>query len=48
MAEDKQLLPVGDIPPGCKVITGQFWQGSIARHARRRLSYAVWGALADR
>lgn len=48
VAEDKELLPAGDIPEGCEVITGQFWQGSIARHARRRLSYAVWGALADR
>ncbi len=46
--EDKELLPAGDIPQGCEVITGQFWQGSIARHARRRLSYAVWSALADR
>ena len=48
VAEDKELLPAGDIPQGCEVITGQFWQGSIARHARRRLSYAVWSAVADR
>jgi len=48
VAEDKELLPTGDIPQGCEVISGQFWQGSIARHARRRLSYAVWSALADR
>ena len=48
VAEDKELLPAGDIPQGCEVISGQFWQGSIARHARRRLSYAVWSALADR
>ena len=47
-AEHKDLLPVGDVPGGCEVITGQFWQGAIARHARRRLSYAVWSVLADR
>ena len=48
VAEDKELLPVGDVPQGCDVIAGQFWQGAIARHARRRLSYAVWSVLADR
>ena len=48
LAEDKELLPIGDIPPGCEVITGQFWQGAIARHARRRLSYAAWSVIADR
>jgi 2-phospho-L-lactate transferase/gluconeogenesis factor (CofD/UPF0052 family) len=48
VAEDKELLLVGDVPQDCEVITGQFWQESIARHARRRLSYAVWSVLADR
>ena len=47
-AERKDLLPVGDVPGDCEVITGQFWQGAIARHARRRLSFAVWSVLADR
>ena len=46
--EEKELLPVGDIPAGCELITGEFWQGAIARHARRRLSYAVWNVLATR
>lgn len=46
--EHKQLLPIGDIPDGCELVTGDFWQGSIARHARRRLAYAVWGVLAER
>ena len=46
--EQKELLPVGDVPPGCEVITGQFWQGAIARHARRRLSFAIWSVLANR
>ena len=47
-SENKELLAVGDVPDGCEVIAGQFWQGPIARHARRRLSYAVWSVLADR
>ena len=47
-AEHKQPLLTGDIPAGCDVIAGQFWQGPIARHARRRLSYAVWSVLASR
>ena len=46
--EHKQLLPIGDIPDGCELVTGDFWQGSIARHARRRLAYAVWGVLVER
>ena len=46
--EHKELLPIGDIPDGCELVTGDFWQGSIARHARRRLAYAVWGVLAER
>ena len=47
-AEQKELLQIGDIPKGCEVITGDFWQGQIARHARRRLAYAVWSVLSDR
>lgn len=46
--EQKELLPVGDIPDGCQLVTGHFWQGQIARHARRRLAYAVWSVLAQR
>ena len=47
-SEHKELLQVGDIPDRCEVIAGQFWQGPIARHARRRLSYVAWSVLADR
>ena len=47
-AEHKELLPIGDVPEGCEVVTGSFWQGQIARHARRRLAYAVWSVLAQR
>lgn len=46
--EHKELLPTGDIPANCDVVTGNFWQGQIARHARRRLAYAVWSVLAQR
>ncbi len=48
VAEHKELLLVGDVPRDCEVIVGQFWQGAIARHARRRLSYVVWSVLAQR
>ncbi len=47
-AEQKELLPIGDIPEDCQLVTGHFWQGQIARHARRRLAYAVWSALGQR
>ena len=47
-AEHKELLPIGEIPKGCELVAGQFWQGQIARHARRRLAYAVWSVLARR
>jgi len=46
--EHKEPLPVGDVPDGCEVITGEFWQGAFARHTRRRLAYAVWGVLSQR
>jgi len=48
VAEHKELLVVGDVARDCEVITGQFWQGAIARHARRRLSYVVWNVIAQR
>ena len=46
--EHKEPLPLGDVPGGCEVITGEFWQGAFARHTRRRLAYAVWGVLSQR
>jgi len=45
-AEHKAPLPVGQVPADCEVIEGEFWQQDIARHDRRRLSYAVWAVLA--
>lgn len=47
-AEHKEPLELGDIPKGCEVVTGRFWQSGIARHDRRRLSYAVWAVLSRR
>ena len=43
--EEKELLAIGEIPEGCQLVTGNFWQGQIARHERRRLAYAVWSGL---
>ena len=45
-AEHKRPLPIGDVPDACEVVTGDFWRGQIARHARRRLALAVWSVLA--
>jgi uncharacterized cofD-like protein len=44
-AEHKEPLALGALPPGCEVVTGAFWHSEIARHHRRRLSYAVWAVL---
>jgi uncharacterized cofD-like protein len=47
-AEHKQPLPLGEVAKGCEVVTGPFWRSDIARHDRRRLSYAVWAVLSRR
>ena len=47
-AEHKHPLPLGNMPPGCEVVEGQFWYRDIARHDRRRLSFAVWSVLSGR
>ncbi len=46
--EDKAPLEVGDVPPGCEIVTGEFWCNEIARHDRRRLAQAAWAVLARR
>jgi uncharacterized cofD-like protein len=46
--EHKAPLPLGTMPPGCEVIEGAFWRGTIARHDRSRLRTAVWAVLAKR
>jgi uncharacterized cofD-like protein len=46
--EHKAPLQAGDVPPGCEVVSGDFWCGEIARHDRRRLAQAAWAVLARR
>ena len=47
-AEHKHPLPLGQLPAGTEVVTGEFWRSEIARHDRQRLSYAVWSVLSGR
>ena len=47
-AEHKQPLALGALGPGCEPVLGQFWFRDIARHDRRRLSFAVWSVLSAR
>jgi uncharacterized cofD-like protein len=46
--EDKRPLDLGRMPDGTEVVEGGFWCTDIARHDRRRLSYAVWSILSRR
>ncbi len=47
-SEHKRLLERGEIPPSIEVVEGRLWRTAIARHDRRRLSYAVWSVLSRR
>ncbi len=47
-AEHKQPLALGAVPACCEVVEGEFWHREIARHSRRRLSYAIWSVIARR
>jgi 2-phospho-L-lactate transferase/gluconeogenesis factor (CofD/UPF0052 family) len=42
--EHKAPLAIGEVDAGCQVVVGRFWRKDIARHDRRRLSFAVWSA----
>src|SRR5262249_57135188 len=44
--EHRAPLEVGDVPPSCEIVAGDFWCEEIARHDRRRLAQAVWAVLA--
>jgi uncharacterized cofD-like protein len=46
--EHKAPLGVGEVPPGCELVEGEFWCNEIARHDRRRLAQAVWAVMARR
>jgi uncharacterized cofD-like protein len=47
-AEHKLPLDLGDLDPGTETVLGRFWCTEIARHDRRRLSFAVWSVLSER
>ena len=47
-AEHKQPLELGALAPETESVSGQFWCSDIARHDRRRLSFAVWTVLSQR
>src|SRR5687768_3161347 len=46
--EQKRPLRLGNMTSGIEVVEGEFWCTDIARHDRRRLSYAVWAVLSRR
>jgi uncharacterized cofD-like protein len=46
--EHKVPLVLGKLPPGVELVQGEFWRSEIARHDRRRLSYAIWSVLSRR
>ena len=47
-AEHKVPLAIGRFDAGTEVVEGRFWCTDIARHHRRRLSFAVWSVLSAR
>jgi uncharacterized cofD-like protein len=47
-AEQKLPLEVGALDDHTQLVTGPFWNTAIARHDRRRLSFAVWSVLSQR
>lgn len=47
-AEHKEPLELGHLDPAIDTVLGRFWCTDIARHDRRRLSFAVWSVLSQR
>jgi uncharacterized cofD-like protein len=47
-AEHKEPLEAGDLEPGVDAVFGRFWCTEMARHDRRRLSFAIWSVLGQR
>jgi uncharacterized cofD-like protein len=45
--EHKAPLEIGSLDRDCQLVIGQFWRKDIARHDRRRLSFAVWSVLSE-
>jgi len=46
--EHKLPLELGELEAGTEAVLGRFWCTEIARHDRRRLSFAVWSVLSER
>lgn len=46
--ERKMPLALGSLPDGVELVEGDFWGTDIARHNRRRLSYALWSVWSRR
>ena len=46
--EHKEPLSLEGLDPSIELVHGAFWSTEIARHDRRRLSYAVWTVLSQR
>jgi 2-phospho-L-lactate transferase/gluconeogenesis factor (CofD/UPF0052 family) len=46
--EEKRPLELGRLPACVELAEGEFWCTDIARHDRRRLSYAAWSVLSRR
>ena len=46
-AEQKLPLEMGALDDRVELVTGPFWNTAIARHDRRRLSFAVWAVLSQ-
>jgi hypothetical protein len=46
--EEKRPLDLGTVADGTEVVHAEFWCSDIARHDRRRLSYALWSVLSRR
>jgi uncharacterized cofD-like protein len=44
----KEPLELGEFDADTEVVEGRFWCTEIARHDRRRLSFAVWSVLSER
>lgn len=47
-AEHKTPLELGNLDSRMETVLGPFWKTEIARHDRRRLSFAVWSVLSAR
>ena len=47
-AENKRPLELGNLDPRIEPVLGRFWCTEMARHDRRRLSFAVWSVLSQK